>query len=67
MCRSLSTADGDGVVPSPLETGGVMAGPVGLVGGVVPVTPGGWLLLPVLSGVGLVLGYCGVVLDPEVD
>jgi hypothetical protein len=54
------------VVPSPLETGGVKAGPLGLVDGVVPVTPGGWLLLPVVSGVGFCVGYCGVVLDPEV-
>ncbi|HET9155382.1 MAG TPA: hypothetical protein VFN91_01865 [Myxococcaceae bacterium] len=59
----MSISEGDGVVPSALETGGVMAGPVLLRDGVVPVTPGGSLLLPELTGVGLVLGYCGVVVE----
>jgi len=43
-------------VPIPLDVGGIMSC-AALFPGVVPLGGGGWLVLPVLFGVGLVLGY----------
>ena len=69
MCRSASISDGDGVVPSALDAGGVRVEPVARFSAgcrSVPLAGGGWLMLPVSLGVGLVIGYDGVLLVPEV-
>ena len=54
---SVSIASGEGVVPSASELGGVRDCPPGFCVGVVPEAPRGWLVLPVLFGVGLTDGY----------
>ncbi|MGZ6161703.1 MAG: hypothetical protein ACXWLS_00100 [Myxococcaceae bacterium] len=67
MCRSASTNAGEGVVPSELETGGVIACPPGLapVRVSTPLGPGVTVELPVLFGSGTVreLGLLGWDVD----